>query len=124
LGTLSDLQFSRKIELATISGWEGSQAWNLCRLAAAKAVDDVGHDVIKLISSGSGRDAGGPGEAADEGGLFHGIFILRGVWLAIGDAEILEIDAGYCCEKGCSFEKKVTSLVTDFSTGAKIAFLR
>ena len=85
---------------------------------AYSALPPEARQTIELIRRGGTRNTGCPGEAADEGGLFHGIFILRGVWLAIGDAEILEIDVGYCCEKGCSFEKKVTSLVTDFSTGA------
>ena len=34
--------------------------------------------ITQLISSGSGRDAGCPGEAADKGGLFHGTFMLAG----------------------------------------------
>ena len=65
--------------MASIAGWEGSQTRDFCGLAAAKAADNVRHEVIELISSGSGRNAGCPGKAADKGGLFHGTFMLAGV---------------------------------------------
>ena len=64
--------------MASIAGWKGSQTRDFCRLAATEAPDDVRHEVIELISSGSGRNAGCPGEAADECGLFHGTFMLAG----------------------------------------------
>ncbi len=54
-----------EIELASIAGWEGSQARDFCGLPASKPADDLGHDVIELIGRGGGCDPGGASEAAN-----------------------------------------------------------
>jgi hypothetical protein len=84
-----------EIEMASITGWEGSQARYFSGVTAAKAVDDLRHDAIELIGGGGGRNPGCPGEAADEGGLFHGVPMVGGVKLATADSRIFRTFATY-----------------------------
>jgi hypothetical protein len=72
--------------MASISRWEGSQTGDFGGLPATETADDLRHDVIELIGGGGGRDAGCPGEAADELRLLHGVFIVRGACLATAPA--------------------------------------
>lgn len=79
--------------MASIACWEGSQTGNFCRLPAAQTADNLRHDVIQLISGGGGCNAGGPGETADKGGLFHSVPIVEGTKLVTAAEQFLKLPA-------------------------------